>query len=57
MKPILREATASDAILRPFRTEDTDAIAGVYRDAVRTIGPQAYSAEQVEGAESASHER
>ena len=34
-------------ILRSFVPSDTEALAKVYRDAVRGIGPQAYSAEQV----------
>src|ERR1051326_2721506 len=35
-------------MLRPFVLKDTESIADVYRDAVRTIGPQAYTREQVE---------
>ena len=34
-------------ILGSFVPSDTEALAKVYRDAVRGIGPQAYSAEQV----------
>lgn len=34
--------------LRSFKPSDAEALAGVYRDAVRTIGPQAYTDQQVE---------
>lgn len=34
--------------LRPFLKSDAEALARVYRDAVRTIGPGMYSARQVE---------
>ena len=34
-------------MIRSFATADAEAIAKVYRDAVRTIAPQAYNAEQV----------
>ncbi len=33
--------------IRPYSPTDAEAIAAVYRDAVRGIGPQAYTAEQV----------
>ena len=35
-------------MIRVFREEDAPALAEVYRDAVQTLGPQAYSREQVE---------
>src|SRR5258707_844378 len=35
-------------MLRPFIPQDADALADVYRDAVRTAGPQAYTQEQVD---------
>jgi len=34
-------------MIRPFASSDAEALARVYRDAVRTIAPQAYTAEQV----------
>ena len=34
-------------MIRPFVSSDVEALARVYRDAVRTIAPQAYTAEQV----------
>ncbi|HYD85811.1 MAG TPA: GNAT family N-acetyltransferase [Opitutus sp.] len=34
-------------ILRPFAPSDAEALAVVYRDAVRGIGPQAYTLQQV----------
>jgi len=35
-------------MLRPFNLEDAESLAGVYRDAVRTLGPQAYTQQQVD---------
>jgi putative acetyltransferase len=35
-------------MLRQFKPEDAEALAVVYRDAVRTVGPVAYTKEQVE---------
>jgi putative acetyltransferase len=38
---------AKKSMLRSFNPEDAEALADVYRDAVRTIGPQAYTEQQV----------
>jgi putative acetyltransferase len=38
---------AKKSILRAFNPEDAEPLADVYRDAVRTIGPQAYTEQQV----------
>ena len=35
-------------MIRKFREQDTDALAEVYRDAVRSLGALAYSREQVD---------
>jgi len=35
-------------MLRKFTAHDAEALADVYRDSVRTIGPQAYAKEQVD---------
>lgn len=46
--PAIPSCDMNDAMtFRPFQTEDTDALAEVYRDAVRGIGPQAYGPEQL----------
>lgn len=42
MQPLLAHIT-----LRPFSLDDVEALAGVYRDSVRGIGPDAYTSEQV----------
>lgn len=39
---------SSNPMLRSFDAQDAEALAEVYRDAVRTIGPQAYTLRQVE---------
>ena len=39
---------AKKPMLRLFTPQDAEALAGVYRDAVRTIGPQAYTQQQVD---------
>jgi len=38
---------AEDVRLRAFAIADTDAVVAVYRDAVRTLGPQAYAPREV----------
>jgi len=38
---------AKNVIIRAFKEDDTIALAEVYRDAVHSLGPQAYSREQV----------
>ncbi|MFQ3670552.1 MAG: GNAT family N-acetyltransferase [Verrucomicrobiia bacterium] len=39
--------TTFTGIIRPYQPQDTEHLAGVYRDAVRTTGAQAYGEEQV----------
>lgn len=40
--------TREESVFRPYTPEDAEALAGLYRAAVRATGPSAYSREQVE---------